>query len=284
MGVYTERYGKVTRQSVPLFTRCWPVERDSSEPCAVITVIFVQAFGLISENDPLYSCGRTWFFRCVQKKEQRQREKACAVKRSRVVSFVCLCPLLLSHGILSLCALISGAVTGARSSELHLHFKHWGKWPAAARTGWHTGLYACEYTHTLTPSHTDAVRARTHLHTEIYTSSWDVLTFPLGLPEMSSPPAAANSPFQPLTLPGAGAVRWSTNDLCAFRLSRLIQSVHPSHISHCLCNYIPLIYCTASPSDCVSVYSPPRRYPHLFSIPVRKLVPNCVRLQPSTSL
>lgn len=123
-GVYTERFGKVTRQSVPLFTRCWPVERDSSEPCAVITVIFVQAFGLISENDPLYSCGRTWFFRCVQRKEQRQREKACAVKRSRVVSFVCLCPLLLSRGILSLCALISGAVTGARSSELHLHFKH----------------------------------------------------------------------------------------------------------------------------------------------------------------
>lgn len=93
------------------------------------------------------------------------------------------------------------------------------------------------HTHSLPRTQTPYVHA--HLHTEIYTSSWDVLTFPLGLPEMSSPPAAANSPFQPLTLPGAGAVRWSTNDLCAFRLSRLLQSVHPSHISHCLCNYIP---------------------------------------------
>lgn len=93
------------------------------------------------------------------------------------------------------------------------------------------------HTHSLPRTQTPYVHA--HLHTEIYTSSRDVLTFPLGLPEMSSPPAAANSPFQPLTLPGAGAVRWSTNDLCAFHLSRLLQSVHPSHISHCLCNYIP---------------------------------------------
>ena len=105
------------------------------------------------------------------KKEQKQREKKkSAVKRSRVISFVCLCPLLLSHGILSLCALISGAVTGACSSELHLHFKHWGKWPAAARTRWHAGFICTRvhtHIHTLPPEHIHCTC--THACTQRYT-------------------------------------------------------------------------------------------------------------------
>lgn len=145
-------------------------------------------------------------------------------------------------------------------------------------------MHASTHTHSHTPSRTHTLYMHTRLHTEIYTSSWDVLTFPLGLPEMSSLPAAANSPFQPLTLPGAGAVRWSANDLCASVCPAFSNPSIPSHISHCLYNYIPLTYCTVSPSDCISVYNPPRQYLHLFSILVRELVHNCVRLQPSTSL
>ncbi len=59
------------------------------------------------------------------------------------------------------------------------------------------------------------MRAHTHTYTQIYMSAWDVLTCPLGLSDMSSPPVAANSPFQPLTPPEAAALQWSTNDLSA---------------------------------------------------------------------
>lgn len=283
MGVYTERYGKVTRQSVPLFTRCWPVERDSSEPCAVITVIFVQAFGLISENDPVIF---VWAhvvlqMRTKERTEAKRKSLCCGKVSCRLICLSLPSPPLSWHPV----AVCSDQWSRDRSPLLRAAspLQTLRQMTRCSTDGVAHGIICMRvHTHSLPRTQTPYVHA--HLHTEIYTSSWDVLTFPLGLPEMSSPPAAANSPFQPLTLPGAGAVRWSTNDLCAFRLSRLLQSVHPSHISHCLCNYIPLIYCTASPSDCISVYSPPRRYPHLFSIPVRELVPNCVRLQPSTSL
>lgn len=63
--------------------------------------------------------------------------------------------------------------------------------------GEHTGLYACN----------------THTHTQSNMCFWDVLTRLLGLSELSSPPAAANSPFQPQTLPEASAIQCSTNDL-----------------------------------------------------------------------
>lgn len=80
------------------------------------------------------------------------------------------------------------------------------------------------------------MHAGTHLqHTQSYMSAWDVLTRPLGLPEMSFPLAGANSPVQPLTQPGARALQWDTNDLSA--------PVYPSfsiHHSH-TCFSLPLL-------------------------------------------
>jgi len=117
-----------------------------------------------------------------------------AWERSLVVSFACLWPLLLTGSILSLCALISEAMTRVWSSELHLPFKCWGKWPATA------------------PGRRRIMCMHTHSHTKLQSvRDGAVLTCPLSLPKMSSRRAAANSPFWPETLPEANNLQWSTN-------------------------------------------------------------------------
>lgn len=88
----------------------------------------------------------------------------------------------------------------------------------------HTRLYACKHTHAHTHTY---MYTYTPAYTQIYMGAWDVLTCPLGLPGMPSSLAAANSPFQPLTLPEAGLLQWRANDLPVS--VRPSSPIRPSH-------------------------------------------------------
>lgn len=112
-------------------------------------------------------------------------------EKSHVESFACFWPLLFSCGILLLCAVISGAVTGARSSKLHFHFNRWGKWPTATPAGECTGLQTHAHTLTLKLQPTEAE---------------DVLTCSVGLNKTPK-----KSHFWSLTLQGQH-LQWKTND------------------------------------------------------------------------
>lgn len=169
MGVYTERYGKVTRQSVPLFTRCWPVERDSSEPCAVITVIFVQAFGLISKKRPVIF---VWAhvvlqMRTKERTEAKRKSLCCGKVSCRLICLSLPSPPLSWHPV----AVCSDQWSRDRSPLLRAAspLQTLRQMTRCSTDGVAHGIICMRvHTHTLTPSHTDAVRARTLAHRDIY--------------------------------------------------------------------------------------------------------------------
>lgn len=119
----------------------------------------------------------------------KKKNGELAWEKSHVVSFVWPCPLLLSNGTLSLPALICRAVAGACSR-------------AASPLQTLRQMTRCNAGGGRTQG---CVRMCTHTHglTLSFRRALGVSACPVALPEMTSPPTAANRPFQLLTLPGA---------------------------------------------------------------------------------
>lgn len=112
--------------------------------CLCLLDLFIIIFSADQDDEHEKRCGH---MSCKQLQTWKRKHKR--------TSLDCFCTLLLSCGALLLCALIAGAATGSRSSELHLHFKRGVKWPATAQEG-----MMQDYMHAGTCTHT-------HLHPKL---------------------------------------------------------------------------------------------------------------------